>query len=376
MEEERMKTKKVLSVVFFLAFAFVLFGVNMLFAEKKEEQPYLFGVSIWSDSGPLSKKVISNLRYAAGVLGAEVEIAVDGFKPDNQVSNIENLIARGCDAVMICNCTDAVVPKIVKLADEANVPLALYFRKINDPEIKTYAESSAYFIGNVHEDEIAVGYNLGKALAEKGCKNAVIINYNKGDTTAGNRYVGYKKAFAETGINLLGEQWDILEAEPAANAAESFIAAFPELDAIAVGGGGGGPLASVIRAVKNHNKIGKINITASDFGPDIEESLRNQEVAAMSGGHWTDPFFTFILLYNYVDGHPLSNKTETITMQPIYLTSVAEAKDYTKWCMDQPPYNEEEIRNMTVRYNSSFTLSDLRKIAAAYSLEDVMKRHR
>ena len=376
MEEERMKTKQVLSIVFLLVFTFVLFGAHVLFAEKKEGRPYLIGVSIWADSGPLSKKVISNLRYAAGVLGAEVEVAVDGFKPDNQVSNIENLIARGCDAVMICNCTDAVVPKIVKLADEAKVPLALYFRKINDPEIKTYAESSAYFIGNVHEDEIAVGYNLGKALAEKGCENAVIINYNKGDTTAGNRYVGYKKAFAETGINLLGEQWDILEAEPAANAAESFIAAFPELDAIAVGGGGGGPLAGVIRAVKNHNKIGKINITASDFGPDIEESLRNQEVAAMSGGHWTDPFFTFILLYNNVDGHPLSNKTETITMQPIYLTSVAEAKDYTKWCMDQPPYNEEEIRNMTVRYNSSFTLSDLRKIAAAYSLEDVMKRHR
>jgi len=350
MEEERMKTKQVLSIVFLLVFTFVLFGAHVLFAEKKEGRPYLIGVSIWADSGPLSKKVISNLRYAAGVLGAEVEVAVDGFKPDNQVSNIENLIARGCDAVMICNCTDAVVPKIVKLADEAKVPLALYFRKINDPEIKTYAESSAYFIGNVHEDEIAVGYNLGKALA--------------------------KKAFAETGINLLGEQWDILEAEPAANAAESFIAAFPELDAIAVGGGGGGPLTGVIRAVKNHNKIGKINITASDFGPDIEESLRNQEVAAMSGGHWTDPFFTFILLYNYVDGHPLSNKTETITMQPIYLTSVAEAKDYTKWCMDQPPYNEEEIRNMTVRYNSSFTLSDLRKIAAAYSLEDVMKRHR
>jgi len=371
-----MKTKKVLSIVVTLAFVIVLFGAQMLFAEKEEEKPYLIGVSIWADSGPLSKKVISNLRYTAGVLGAEVEIAVDGFKPDNQVSNIENLIARGCDAVMICNCTDAVVPKIVKLADEAKVPLALYFRKINDPEIKAYAESSPYFIGNVHEDEVAVGYNLGKALAEKGCKNAVIINYNKGDTTAENRYVGYKKAFAETGIKLLGEQWDILAAEPAANAAESFIAAFPELDAIAVGGGGGGPLAGTIRAVKNHNKIGQIHITASDFGPDIEDSLRNQEVAAMSGGHWTDPFFTFILLYNCVDGNPLSKKTETITMQPIYLTSVAEAKEYTNWCMDKPPYNEEEIKNMTVRYNSSFTLSDLRKIAAAYSLEDVMERHK
>jgi ribose transport system substrate-binding protein len=371
-----MRTKNKLLTALALTLLIGVLGANVLFAEGAREKPYLFGVSIWADSDPLSKKVISNLRYAADVLGAKVEVAVDGFKPDNQVSNIENLIARGCDAVMICNCTDAVVPKIVKLADEAEVPLALYFRMINDPGIRKYAESAKYFIGNVHEDEIAVGYALGTAIADKGRRNAVIINYNKGDTTAGNRYEGYKKAFAERGIKLLGEQWDILDAEPAVNAVESFIAAFPELDAIAVGGGGGGPLAGTMRAVRNHNKIGQISITASDFGPDIEDSLKNQEVAAMSGGHWTDPFFTFMLLYNYVDGHPLSNKPVTITMEPIYLTSVEEAREYTKWCMDQPPYNEEEIRNMTVRHNKDFTLSDLRKIAAAFSLEDVMERHK
>jgi ribose transport system substrate-binding protein len=371
-----MRMKRKLVAAFALLLLIGVLGAGVLFAEGGQEKPHLFGVSIWADSDPLSKKVISNLRYAADVLGAKVEVAVDGFKPDQQVSNIENLIARGCDAVMICNCTDAVVPKIVKLAEDAQVPLALYFRTVNDPEIRAYAESADYFIGNVHEDEVAVGYHLGMAIAEKGRKNAVIINYNKGDTTAENRYEGYKKAFAESGVKLLGEQWDILDAEAAVNAVDSFIAAFPELDAIAVGGGGGGPLAGTIRAVRNHNKIGQISITASDFGPDIEESLKNKEVAAMSGGHWTDPFFAFILLYNYVDGHPLSKEPVTITMQPIYLTSVEEARQYTRWCMDQPPYNEEEIKNMTVRHNKAFTLSDLRKIAAAYSLEDVIKRHK
>ena len=167
---------------------FCLYGA---FAEgKAEEESYLFGVSIWADSGPLAKQVISNLRFTAGVLGSEIEVIVDGFKPENQVSNIENLIARGCDAVMICNCTDAVVPKIVKLCEESNVPVALYFRKINDPEIREYAESTSCFIGNCHEDEVAVGYNLGKAMVEKGSKNAVLINYNKGDTTAEARAEG------------------------------------------------------------------------------------------------------------------------------------------------------------------------------------------
>jgi ribose transport system substrate-binding protein len=355
----------------------VLFCLCGAFAEgSTEEESYLFGVSIWGDSGPLAKNVISNLRFAAGVLGSDIEVVVDGFKPENQVSNIENLIARGCDAVMICNCTDAVVPKIVKLCEESGVPVALYFRKINDPEIRAYAESAKYFIGNCHEDEIAVGYSLGKVMVEKGSKNAVLINYNKGDTTAEARAEGYRAVFNEFGVNLLGEQWDILTAEKAANAAESFMAAFPELDAIAVGGGGGEPLIGTIRAVKNHGRLGKVNITASDFGPDIAQSLERQEVAAMSGGHWTDPFFTFMLLYNFVDGHPLSPTAETITMEPIYLSSVEEAMDYQKWCLDNPPYDEEEIKNMTVRYNKNFNLADLREIAASYSLEDVMQRHK
>ena len=104
-------------------------------------------------------------------------------------------------------------------------------------------------------------------------------------------------------------------------------------------------------------------------------ALKNHEITAMSGGHRTDPGFTFILLYNYGDGNPLSKKVETITMRPIYLTSVSEAQDYSKRCMDQPPHNEEEVRNMTVKHNKNFTLSDLRNIASAYSLQDVIERH-
>ena len=333
------------------------------------------GVSIWDTSSPLAKDVIRNLNYAADTLGIKIEVVADGFKPETQVTNIENLIAEGCNGVMICNCSDAVVPKLVKLANQARVPLALYFRQIDDPTTRVYAEGSKYFVGNVHEDEVAVGYNLGKVLAKRGSRNVALINYNKGDTTAEARAKGYRKAFEEFGVKLVGEQWDIMTAEKAANAAANFIAAFPKLDGLAVGGGGGEPLAGAIRAVQNAGKIGKINITASDFGPDIATELEGKEVVAMSGGHFTDPLFTFMFLYNRVDGHTLSDKAQTITMQPLYLSSVGEAQNYQKWCVDSFPYNADEIKYMTVRYNKDFNLAELRKIAAAYSLKDVMKRH-
>ena len=340
------------------------------------EKP-LIGVSIWSDSDPLSTEVISNLRFAASVLDTEIAVTVDGFKPEVQITNVENLIARGCNGIIICNCTDAVVPKLVKICEEAKVPLALYFRKINDPEIKKYAESSPYFLGTCSEDEVAVGYSLGTVLAKKGCKNAILINYNKGDTTAEARAVGYRKAFSENNINLIGEQWDILTAEKSADAVQSFLAAFPEIDAIAIGGGGGEPMTGAIRVVKNHGKIGKIQITGSDFGLDIEQNLERQEVSAMSGGHWTDPFFVYMLMYNYLIGTPL--KTDgpgNLVMEPLYLSSVQDAKDYQTWCLDDHPYNAEEIKNMVKKYNTGFSFEDLQKIASSYSLQNVMNRHK
>lgn len=363
---------KVLStvvVVFSLLFGFSSF----IFAAEGDS--YIFGISLWADSGPLAKDVIDICRFAAETLGSKLEVVVDGFVPERQVANIENFIARGVDAIIIPPCADAVVPKLVKLCEDAQVPLVFGFRSINDPAAREYAEKSKYYLGNCHEDEESVGYNLGKILAEKGSKNAVIINYNRGDTTAEARYRGYVKAFEETGVTLLGEQWDILTADKSANAAESFIAAFPELDAIAIGGGGGEPLEGAIQAVKKNNKIGAIQITASDFGPNLLENVQNQEISAQSGGHHTDALFAFMLAFNFVDGTPLSDKSETLTMDPIYVSSVEEVQDYFKYCVEQKPYSPEEIKNMTVRYNPDFTFEKLKEIAANYSLKDLKARH-
>ncbi len=375
-------------IIFSMVVSFSLIGCKEKVAPAEEEvateeapaelvmEEYTFGLSLWANSDPLSQAIIRNCEFAAGVLGSKYDVAVDGFEPDNQVSNVENFIAKGVDAIAICPCTNAVVAKLVELCDEAEIPLTLAFRKITDPDIKDFALASDYYLGNSHEDEGAVGYSLGEILAEKGCKNVGIINYNHGDTTAEARYAGYVEAFDEFGVNIVAEQWEILTADKAAAAVESFIAAFPELDGVAVVGGGGGPLEGAITAIKNNNKLGEILVTGCDFGPDLLKNLQNQEVAAMSGGHWVDPFYTFILSYNYVSGTPLSDKAETITLNPLFIKSEEEATNYEKWCKgDVLPYTAEEIKNMIVSYNPDFTLDDLKGIASKYSLEDVMTRH-
>jgi ribose transport system substrate-binding protein len=341
-----------------------------------ETEKYTFGLSLYANDDPLASEIIRLYEFAANSLGSEAVFAVDSFDPDQQIANIENFISMGVDSITIPPCSDAVVGKLVKICDDAKVPLTLSFRSIVDPEIREYAYSSEYFLGYCHEDEFEVGYNLGKILADKGCKNVAVINYQHGDTTAEARYNGYMDAFEEFGVNVVAEQWEILTADKAAAATESFIASFPELDGIAVVGGGGGPLEGTVTTIKNQNKLGEILVTGCDFGPSLKENLENQEVAGMSGGHHTDSFYAFILSYNYVNGTPLSDEPEDIVMKPLFIDSVEAVENYEKWIVgDLFPYTEEEIINMTKTHNPEFTLEDLREIAWNYTIDDVMERH-
>ena len=335
------------------------------------------GVAIWAYTDALGKDVYDFLNYTAQALDCDVEFAANGFDTEETVANIENLIASGCDAIIVCNSSDGIMPKLIKTCDENGVYLAQFFRVINDEGVAQMAGESEYFLGCTHEDEESTGYNLGLKLAEKGVKNAGLISWNHGDATAEARYVGYTRAFEENGINLLAEQWEINTAEDAAKTTENFIAAYPEMEAIVVTGGSGEPLAGTINAIENLGKVGDIHVVSTDFLPTLREDIESGKISAMSGGHWADPFFSFMLAYNTVaGGYSDAEKPTEITMDMVYVASVEDVDNYNKWFLgDVPPYTAEEIQALSVTHNAAATLADLKAAAKALSLEDVMTRH-
>lgn len=335
------------------------------------------GVSIWGYTDALGKDVYNFLTYAAKAVDCDVVFDANGFDTEKTVASVENLVASGCDAIIVCNSSDGVMPKLIKTCNDNGVYLAQFFRKISDPDVKKLVEASDYYIGNTHEDEVSTGYNLGKALAEKGAKNVALISWNHGDPTAEDRYTGYTKAFAEFGIKILAEQWEVTVAEDASKATENFIAAYPELDAIVVTGGSGEPLAGTINAIENRGKTGDIMVVSTDFLPTLKEDMAAGKITAMSGGHWSDPFFSFMLAYNTVaGGYDKSKLPAEIIMDMVYVKSVADVDDFNKWFMGKiPPFTTEEIQNLSVTNNPKTTLDDLKAAAKALSLDDVKTRH-
>lgn len=339
--------------------------------------PIKIGISCWDVTGQLALEVEEYCKLAADALGVEMTFISDGFVPETQIENVQNLVAQGCDAVFFCNSSEAILPTLIDYCDQNQVYFGLFMRTINDAEIRAMAEESEYFIGVCHEDEYNVGYLLGHALADKGATQVGFITWNRGDAVAEARYAGYKKAFEERGVTIIAEAWEVNTAEQGAAECEKMIAAYPEMDGVVACGGGGEPLAGIMSALENQGLTGKIPLVSSDFGPDIAEQLQNGEISAMTGGHAPDAMFVFMLLYNYAVGAPLSDEGYVeISMTPVVLASYEDAMEYNKWCKGEViAYTAEEIQNMSKLVNPDFTIEELKEIAASYSVADVAARH-
>ncbi len=265
----------------------------------KLPEKFKIGVVIWSTVDDLGRASAEMLDYASDVLGCEMVYNTNISSPESQITATENLIAADCDAVAICNYSDDILPKIAKICEENEVYFTLIWRSIADPEVKEIVESCPYYLGNTCEDEEKIGYRMGKSLHEKGCKNVAVITMEKGDATADARDRGFEKACEEFGINRISEvRNNTLTAEETTKAVENFIASFPELDGIFVIGGSNTILEGVIQALALHEKTGEVKVACIDFVSGLDKYIEEGSIDAISGGHFVDPLFSYMLMVN------------------------------------------------------------------------------
>jgi len=338
------------------------------------------GVSTWSINDSLGSQVKRMLDAAASELGVKVVYIEQSHKSEQVISSVENLCASGVDGIVICNSADAEMARVIPIAQQNKVYIAQFFRKIGDPAINKIALDSSYYIGCTHEDETANGYELGKILVQdKGCRNIGITSYRVGDATANARIAGYKQAIADWNsaypsdkailMNVVDDKYT---SEEARQAVEGMIDANPTMDGLIVVGGGGQPLEGALAAIKAKNLVGKIHVASTDFTTNLGQQLADGEMSAMSGGHYADPLFSFMMVYNAVKGN--YTKTPDKYLEVIFpMMFVASAEDYAafdKYFIQSLPYNPEELMKMA---NSSF--EELKMTAASLSIQDVASRH-
>lgn len=346
-----------------------------------ENSDIKIGVSIWSSTDVLGSDCKRMLDKAAQSLGVKVQYVDQAHVSEKVTASVEQLVAAGCQGIIICNSSDTEMKSAIKTANKNKVYLAQFFRVIskeNSPSIYKMATKSPYFIGAVHENEPENGEKLVNILIDKGCRNIGLIGWEQGDATWLGRWKGYKagvdawnKAHPDDLVILSEPQYAGTSSEGGSKAAEALMAANPKLDALIPAGGGGDPLQGAIAAVERAGKTGKIKIVSTDFLPDLGERLANGSMAGQSGGHYCDPLIAFMAVYNAVKGNytGFDGKFEDITFPYLYVSSPADYGDYDKYFVKQLPFTATELVEM-----SKLTLDDLKAAASRISIEDAASR--
>lgn len=340
------------------------------------------GVSIWSSTDVLGSQCKKMLDAAADALGVQMMYVDQGHESSAVTDSINTLCAAGCKGIIVCNSADSEMTSCINTCNQAQVYLAQFFRIISkdkSPQIYQMAQAAPYYVGAVHEDEPTNGYNLANILIKKGCRNICLEGWVAGDATFLGRWTGYKKAVEEWNaahpsdkVNMTDPQYAGTTAEQGAAVAKSFMNSNAKMDSLIVAGGGGDPLVGSIGAIKSAGKTGKIAVVSTDFLPDLGQQLASGGMTAESGGHYCDPLYAMMMVYNAVKGSykkPAGNFLE-IKYPYLYVASKADYDNYAKYFVNQLPYNAQELKDMSTK-----SFDDLSKEAAAMSIEDVQKRH-
>ena len=339
------------------------------------------GVSIWSSTDVLGSQCKKMLDEAAKALDVKLQYVDQGHVSEKVTASVETLAAAGCQGIIICNSSDTEMTSAIKTCNDNKVYLSQFFRVIseeNSPDIYQAAKDSEYYIGAVHEDEPANGEELVNILLEKGDRNIGLIGWEQGDATWLGRWEGYKagvekwnKEHPDDKANLSEPQYAGTTSEGGSKAAEALMAADPNLDALIPAGGGGDPLQGAIAAVERAGKTDSIDIVSTDFLPDLGERLENGSMAGESGGHFCDPLISFMMVYNAIKGDyaDFGGKFEDVPFPYLYVSSPEDYKAYEEYFVDQLPYTDEELVEM-----SKLSLDDLKATAAKVSIEDAAER--
>ena len=339
------------------------------------------GVSIWSSTDVLGSQCKMIIDKAADALGVQVQYVDQGHVSEKVTASVEQLCAAGCQGIIICNSSDTEMASAIKTCNDNGVYLAQFFRIIsqeNSADIYKAATDSEYYVGAVHENEPENGEKLVQILLDKGDRNIGLIGWEQGDATWLGRWEGYKAgvekwnaAHPDDQAVLSEPQYAGTSSEGGSKAAEALMSANPDLDALIPAGGGGDPLQGAIAAVERAGKTESIDIVSTDFLPDLGDRLANGTMAGESGGHYCDPLFAFMAVYNAIKGNYTGNagKFEDINFPYLYVASPEDYADYEKYFVDQLPYTDEELVEM-----SKLDMEGLKQKAASLSIEDAASR--
>ena len=285
---------------------------------------------------------VNFMKTGAEQLGVNLVVLNADNNSDRMIKSLEDLISRGVDGIIYTPYWATAVPGLT-MAKRANIPVVLtdtYFEL--PPQDKRFPNYIA-FIGPSDED---AGYQMATTLINamkpdaNGKKVIGVVDGTPGTSVAIDRHKGLEKALKEhPDVVVAGTVNGNFVRDQSQTVFASLYQGHPEIKG--VWAANGGTATGVMAALKNAGKTpGKdVLVVGMDLNPENVQAVKDGELLFDIGGHWLQGGFALVLLYDYLNGHPVPADLANVKLQLLPLTQDKVAQFEKDFPNGVPPYD-------------------------------------
>jgi len=230
----------------------------------------VIGVILSTLNNPFFIHMKEQIEQKAIELGYQVVVLDTADNPSQELTNMEDLISKNVDGIILNAVDSDASSNCVKLANEAGIPVAEVDRLVNGGDMIAQFISDNYGGGKM-AGEFAVDLLGGKG-------NVVIMRGYIGITTDNDRYSGFADVIKEyPDIKLISEQAADFDRTKGFETMENILQAEDDIDLVyalndemALG---------IIRAIESANRTG-IMVIGFDGSADGVQAIREGKMTA------------------------------------------------------------------------------------------------
>ncbi|MFP6558959.1 substrate-binding domain-containing protein [Paraburkholderia sp. B3] len=306
------------------------------------------GVSIPTLDNPFWVRAVNFAQYVAQQLGAKLVIVGAQNREDKQISDVQSLVSRGVQALVVTPQSTASAPGLIRIANRAHLPIMIVDR------YPGFAADNAQapYLGFIGPDDVYAGRSIANHLIAAGAKKIVAIGGLPGSSVAEGRKSGLEEAIkAHPDVTLVqyvgpGESEDsgykAMQDLLAAHGKGQIDGVWCYNDALCLG---------AFRAVRQAGRQDEIKLAGMDLVPQAVDLIsKNTNYIFSTGGHWLQLGFAVLIAFDKVNGHDPLNTNIRLSLLDVDSGSFAKFKQ--QFIDSQPPYN---VKDYSLTFNPKAT---------------------
>lgn len=182
------------------------------------------GAVYWSLNNNFMVFLKENIEAEAETLGYNTIAMDSGSNTETELNNVEDLISKGVDAVIMVPMDSDASSNAVKLLNDAGIPVITVDRSTNEGEVVTSLATNNY----------AGGQKAGEFAVEKlgGKGKVAILRGTLGTDLETERYSGFTDAVKDTDIEIVAEQSADFDRTTAFSTIENILQANPDINLV------------------------------------------------------------------------------------------------------------------------------------------------